>query len=131
MRKISFSNLSSGQIGQLFQSLDIHLEEANRADDEYEEVPYQAECSQNFENHWKGSILLCEVQSTQNETYNRAWEHQANACSLVFPGTVSQIIGAFTVSIFARKSRLNYLGCTNKGPFGSPRDIPLDLEKNN
>lgn len=61
MRKISFSNLSSGQIGQLFQSLDIHLEEANRADDEYEEVPYQAECSQNFENHWKGSILLCEV----------------------------------------------------------------------
>lgn len=64
MRKISFSNLSSGQIGQLFQGLDIHLEEANRADDEYEEVPYQAECGQGFENHWKGSILLCEVHRT-------------------------------------------------------------------
>ena len=62
MRKISFSNLSSGQIGQFFQSLDIHLEEANRADDEYEEVPYQAECGQSFENHWKVLIILCEVQ---------------------------------------------------------------------
>lgn len=64
MRKISFSNLSSGQIGQLFRSLDIHLEEANRADDEDEEVPYQAECGQSFENHWKGSILLCGVHRT-------------------------------------------------------------------
>lgn len=64
MRKISFSNLSSGQIGQLFRSLDIHLEEANRADDEDEGVPYQAESGQSFENHWKGSILLCGVHRT-------------------------------------------------------------------